>query len=80
LLIAPPLLLLGAPAPPGCIPGEHLLHLPVETQVFEKGALLAPDLVRDGGRLAPIFEREDVGGMTVLQQVHCGGMWSVTLW
>jgi hypothetical protein len=40
--------------------GEHLLHLPVEAQLLEEGALLTPYLVRDRGCLLAIFDREDV--------------------
>jgi hypothetical protein len=49
------------------IPGEHLLELLIEPELLEQGALFAPDLVRDRGGPGAIFEREDVGRVTVLQ-------------
>jgi hypothetical protein len=71
--MTPAPLLCGTPLSSRGVAREHLRHLFVQSKLLEESALLAPDLVRDRGRLAAIFERKDVGRMTLLQQVHCGG-------
>jgi hypothetical protein len=50
--------------------GEHLSELAVDLLLLEEGALLAADLVRDRGRLAPVLVGELVRRLTVLQKVH----------
>jgi hypothetical protein len=60
LLLAPAPLLLAASLSARRVPSEHLLELLVQAQPLEEGALLAPDLVRGGGSLAPVLVGEDV--------------------
>jgi hypothetical protein len=63
-------LLLALP-PAACLPRrEHPLHLLVDPELCGEVALLAPDLVCDGSRLAALFVRKHVRRIAVLQQVH----------
>jgi hypothetical protein len=52
LLLLSPAPLFGGLARSACgVPREHLLELLVQPALLEEGALLAPDLVRNVGRL-----------------------------
>jgi hypothetical protein len=64
--------LLAGPLAPGPVRSHHPLDLLVQPQLIAQEAFLAPDRVRDRGRLAPILGGEDVRRVAILRRQRFG--------
>lgn len=64
--------LFAAPPALGPIRSHHPLDLLVQPQLIAQEAFLAPESVRDRGRLAPILGGEDVRGVAILRRRDFG--------